>query len=195
MITDSEVKGITLGQSEINLSDLGDKKTFLQGLVDQGLITVETSNVLYYAIAPKGHDDHAPLAAAAIQHNPTVNPATTQNRALKQLLGVFQAIFHADDIKEIAKAKAAADEEKRLNSHRGSKPRLSVEERATRMATAHLSAQFRSVHKLPDRGKFSLEMAEKYKVYIEDKLPKAIEKFTKEITKKQAQLEPAPALA
>ena len=181
MSTETEV--ITLGQSDINLEDLNDKKTFFQGLVDKGIIDVPTSNFLYYTIAPKGHEDHAPLTAAAIQHNPTVNPATTQTRALKQLLGVFQVIFHADDIKAIAEAKTAKDEKKRLNSHR--KARLSVGERATRMAKTHLSAQFRSVHKLPDRGKFSLENVEKFKVYIESKLPQAVEKFTNEITKKQ----------
>ena len=190
----NETQKDTLGQSEIKVADLNDKKVFLQGLVDKDLLSEEISNFLYYAIAPKGHKDHASILAAAIQCYPTVNPATVKNQALKQILNVFQNIFHAEDVKVIAEKKAVEKEEKQAK--KGSlKPRLPIEDRAKRMATSHLSAQFRNVHKLPDRGKFSLEMAEKYKVYLEDKLPKAVEKFTKDLESKQKVKIPVPELA
>lgn len=144
---------------------------------DQGILDF----VYHTTICPKGHKEHLNQVAACKKFFPSMTVGAIRGRATNLVLDFMQQLFVGQHLEEY---QAAWDAEHAQPSPTGQKrPRLSIEQKAERLATKKVSNTFRKMKKIGDRGRLNAEMQELHDRYLAEHLPAAIEKATKELEK------------
>jgi hypothetical protein len=158
---------------------LGSWSKIEQRLLARGYSQKEVDFVYYVAVCPKGHEDHMTQTAAARKLFPKVSAITAKCRVLNCVLDFMQQLTvgqHVDEYQE------AWDEAHPKPLNTGTRPRLSVEERAERIATKELTKAFRKSNNLKARGRLKPDMAEKLDRHLKKFLPSAIKKTVVELS-------------
>jgi len=146
-------------------------------LITQGCRQPELDFIYATAICPKGHDDHLNQTAAAKKYFPVVEPITAKCRALNTLIIFMQQLFSGQHIEECQK-KWNETHKKPVNE--GTRPRLSNDAKAERIAKQQLKAAFRHDHipQIGGRGRLKPEVQKEQDRYMEKHLLNAIKVIT-----------------
>ena len=129
-------------------------------------------------ICSKGHDEYLNQSAAAEKFFPGVSAITAKCRVQKVMADFMRQLFSGQQIEGYQKIWDEAHKKSESNSIR---PRLSVEEKATRIATHDLKVAFRKAEEIGGRGRLKPDVQEKLDRYLEKYLPNAIKKIMSDL--------------
>jgi len=167
-----------LGHGNYTKNMLASWSSIEKRLLARGHKQAELDFIYAVAVCPKGHDDHLNQTAAAKKFFPGVSPVTAKCRVLNCLLDFSQQTFAGQHVE---KYQAVWDEAHAKPVSKGTRPRLSIEEKATRIATHDLKVAFRESEGVGGRGRLKPEVQEKLDRYVEKHLPNAIKKVTADL--------------
>lgn len=119
--------------------------------------------IFHTIICPKGHEKHMTKSAASEKFFNGVTYITSQNRVLKCLADFTQQLFVGQKVKQYREEWEA----ERRPQPKGTRPRLSLDEKAERLAEKRLITGFRETNNLGSRGKLKDKEKEEFQAFKE----------------------------
>ena len=179
---EKNAKAETIGHGSYTASMLNSWKKMERRLIARGHTQEALDFVYATTICPKGHDDFLTLSAAKEKFYPNVTTATAQKRGTDVMKDFMQQLFSGQIVDECTRKWEEAHK-KTTSTGTGSRPRLSIEEKAERIAQAELNREFRRSKGLGTKGVLSKDFQEEYDRHLEKYLENAKNKVIADLQK------------
>jgi len=138
--------------------------------------------IFHTAICPKGHAQYINQTQAAAKFFPDIQSLSAKLRVLNSALSLITQIFSGQIVDE---CQAEYDRTHAKYEPKGTKPRLSIEDKAEREVVKELKITFRKQENIKStRGRLPGDLPEKLERYIEDHKADAIAKRIEELKEK-----------
>ena len=168
-----------VGQGNYTADMLASWESIETRLMDRGHDQEVLSFIYATAVCPKGHDDHINQTAAARKFFPALSPLAVKCRVLNCLLDFIQQLFSGRHVEDYQRR---WDEEHAIHKEKSTRPSLTIEEKARRIAVVKLKAVFRLQHGLGSRGRLSWCYQEQCDRFVETHVKVATRTLKEDLT-------------